>query len=241
MSKAEVLSKGQITIPIDVRNELHLQAKSILVFEVREHKEVRIFKDEKNENVLHSKATVTEKGQITIPKYIRDFLQLQKGDTLLFSWINYNIYIRKQGKIISCPVCNGVGSFEGYELPCFICDQSGQIEKHENGILFLLLFQNKLLKYKVGCTIIQHEIDKNGKFIIRQFPKIILRSTKYPEELLNIVQDSLQMSLVEEHSPKSVSDSSKFMTPSDSLLIEILELFVTDEAKQKVEHLFRGD
>jgi AbrB family looped-hinge helix DNA binding protein len=238
VSKVEVLSKGQITIPKEVRDALKVDTGDMVLFEVLTHKEVRLLKGTQKA-LLKNKSTLTEKGQVTIPKSVREELNLQTGDILIFHWVNEGIYFRKQGELIPCPACHGKGTFETYNLPCFVCDQTAYIEKQDNGILFLLFFNNKFRKYKVANTLIQQELKQDGTFQYRDVPKLLLRSNEYPLELMNQVQDRLQMILVEEHSPKSVSDQSKFMIPTDTLLHELLELFVTEEAKETVRNWFR--
>ena len=56
----------------------------------------------KNNELLDS-AKMTSKGQITIPKQIRDILQLEKGDSVLFYAEN-----NKNIKIVNKKECNVV-------------------------------------------------------------------------------------------------------------------------------------
>ena len=239
MTTAPILSKGQVTIPKEVRTFIQIEEGNILMFHPSSDKEVMIRKGGTNENILTSKALLTQKGQVTLPKRIRALLQLEEGDTLIFSSLNENIYFRKQGVITSCPVCNGIGSNGDNKYPCFVCDQTGKIEKTDKGILYLILFQIHSRKYQVGISSIGQELNADGTVKIRQFPKLILHSSNYPTELLHEIQDKLQMLLVEENTPKSISDSSKFMIPSDLLLNDILSLFVTEKAKETVRNWFR--
>lgn len=238
MTTAPILSKGQMTIPKDVREFLQVEPGNLLMFHPAQ-KEVMIRKGDINENILTNKALVTQKGQVTLPKGIRTLLQLEEGDTLVFSCLNENIYFRKQGLITSCPICNGVGSLDDGKFPCFVCDQTGEIEKTDMGILFTIFFQIPSRKYQVGISSIGQELNGDGTINIRQFPKLTVHSSNYPTELLHEIQDKLQMLLVEENTPKSISDSSKFMIPSDSLLNDILSLFVTENAKETVRNWFR--
>lgn len=239
MSKVKFLSKGQITIPGEVRNILKLKPKDTVVFLLNEHKEVRLVKLDKTEITLDSKSTVTDKGQVTIPSKIRDDLKLETGDFLIFSFVNESIFIRKEGQMVPCCACNATGQYEDYGLPCFICDQTSFIENHDNGILFLLLFKNNFRKYNVALNMLQHEVKKNNVINYFQFPKLTFRSTEYPIELLNRIQDKLQMKLIEEYAPKSSLEPSKFLIPNDIALKEILDLFSTDEAKTIVTDWFR--
>lgn len=57
---------------------------------------------DKNNELLDS-AKMTSKGQITIPKQIRDILQLEKGDSVLFYAEN-----NKNIKIVNKKECNVV-------------------------------------------------------------------------------------------------------------------------------------
>ena len=43
-------------------------------------------------------ATVTSKGQITVPKYIRNTLNIQNGDKIIFEEIDSGAYIIKPKK-----------------------------------------------------------------------------------------------------------------------------------------------
>ncbi len=186
-----------------------------------------------------SKVKILSKSQITILEEILNELKLETDDYLTFSFVNETIFLRKKGQTTPCCACNATGKFEGYGLPCFICDQTAYIEKHEEGILFFLLFKNKFRKYNVGHSLLQHEVKESGIISYFKVPKLVFRSNVYPVELLNKVQDKLQMILVEEYVPKSLSDSSKFMIPNDVALNEMLDFFTTVEAKKIVNDWFR--
>ncbi|MFJ7983517.1 AbrB/MazE/SpoVT family DNA-binding domain-containing protein [Lysinibacillus xylanilyticus] len=128
------------------------------------------------------KASLTSKGQLTIPKEIRDFLELDTGDDVLFTITdieNKTILFEKAVKIELCPACNGTGEFIEYNLPCFLCDQDKYITKDKQ-ILNPLLFQT-LAKNKVTLTVKTHDsIDDKG-FMLYEVPRITLFSNVYPE------------------------------------------------------------
>ncbi|NOY64887.1 MAG: AbrB/MazE/SpoVT family DNA-binding domain-containing protein [Nitrospirae bacterium] len=53
-----------------------------------------------------SVATVTSKGQITIPKKVREYLKIESGDKLEF-------FIEKDGKVTVLPVTESVKKLKG--------------------------------------------------------------------------------------------------------------------------------
>lgn len=182
------------------------------------------------------KASLTSKGQLTIPKEIRDFLELDTGDDVLFTITdieNKTVFFEKVVKKELCPACNGTGEFIECNLPCFLCDQDKYLTKDKQ-ILNPLLFQT-LAKNKVTLTVKTHESSTNKGFMLYEIPRITLSSNVYPENILNQVQDLLQLDLLEEYAPKENFNPEDFNAfTAEAALKNILDLLVTDEAKNKV-------
>ncbi|MFY0519264.1 AbrB/MazE/SpoVT family DNA-binding domain-containing protein [Lysinibacillus sp. UGB7] len=186
------------------------------------------------------KASLTSKGQLTIPKEIRDFLELEMGDEVLFSITdieNKTILFEKVGKQVLCPACNGTGNFIDFNLPCFLCDQTKYITKDKRILNPLLL--HTLAKNKVTLTIKTQDTSPENGFMINEIPKITLFSNIYPEKILSWVQDLLQLDLIRDYAPKRPTNPDEFMFPSNTALNNILDLLVTDAAKQQVRSWFK--
>lgn len=180
-----------------------------------------------------AKATITSKGQITIPKEIRDFLQVDTSDSLEFSILDYEsktVQVKKANKMIPCPLCKGTGSFAKYVMPCFLCDQTGEIENRSSSIE--ILFRCNLRKYMISVNTIGQDCG---------VPQIILNSKNYPRALLDEVQDFFVMKFIEENAPRSISNPAKFMIPSDTIIEDYLNLLTTKEAKEALFGWFRGE
>lgn len=190
------------------------------------------------------KATVTSKGQITIPKEIREFLNVKEKDVVSFEIENETVktvIIKKEMELETCPACKGKGELESvnpsFVCDCFICEGAGEIEKEKSVLLFL--FSRPFRKHNIGLTSIQQELRSDGSFYIREIPNITLTSTEYPETMMKHVQDVFQIKVIEEYARKSMMDETKFMIPSDMILQEIVDLLETEEAKETVRKWFR--
>jgi AbrB family looped-hinge helix DNA binding protein len=196
-----------------------------------------------------NKATLTSKGQITIPKEIREHMQLSTGDCVNFI-INddSSVTFEKDKQTELCPVCFGQGE-HSYDNatniePCFMCDQSKYVYKHLSA--WQQIADIKALKYGLSITIAQQEIsNENGSF--EDIPEVRLKTKGYMfgnkyiihDRILHIAQDYLQMKFIEEYSPRSGSNADKLETPSDVELESILALLKTDKAKKDVTRWFR--
>ncbi|MFB5678777.1 AbrB/MazE/SpoVT family DNA-binding domain-containing protein [Paenibacillus terreus] len=184
------------------------------------------------------KSTMTSKGQLTVPKEIREYLNLHAGDGVIFEVKGDKVLFDKDYEIIQCPVCEGFGSFNFNNLPCFICDQTKYINSKQSSWQLISLI--KLNKYGVAMSVSSHEVGPEGELEFRHIPKVELFSKKYPDVLLNIACDYLQMRFIEEFAPRSLSDPEKFMIPSDGELKDILALLKREVVKNEVEAWFRG-
>ncbi|PIJ98023.1 AbrB/MazE/SpoVT family DNA-binding domain-containing protein [Lysinibacillus sphaericus] len=184
------------------------------------------------------KASLTSKGQLTIPKEIRDFLELDTGDEVVFTVTdidNKTIFFEKVEKKELCPACNGTGEFIELNLPCFLCDQEKYITKDKQIINPQLLYT--LAKNKVTLTIKTQEPFSGKGIMMYELPRITLSSFVYPETVLNKIQDLLQMELVKEYAQKNLYNP---LDVFDSTLNNILELFITNKGKEEVKAWFWG-
>lgn len=193
------------------------------------------------------KASLTSKGQITIPKDIREFLGLETGDNVIFRIDETNklVTFEKDIEKIKCPMCFGDGQFTRYGFrpdkneyyQCPVCQSSGQIKTDISAYLELANLMQVSLKYCIAVSLIQR--DEN--LALKLIPEIKLKSQLYPLDILNLIQDYYQIRFIDEYAPKSISDTIKFMNPTDSELDKILCLLQTTESKEKVRNWFRND
>lgn len=182
------------------------------------------------------KSTVTSKWQITVPFEIRNFLELEKGDSLLFDIIDVDnkiVHVTKENSHIECPVCVGRGMFEEFNLPCFVCDQKGYITEKIDMVPFIFSIANK--QYKVGVGFYQEEL-KDKVFKMFFIPQILLTSSIYPKPLLVKIQDVLQTMVIKETVLAKLYGPIKPNLSSDAFLEEILELLISEEAKMEIKH-----
>lgn len=184
------------------------------------------------------KSTITSKGQITVPKEIREHLKINTGDTVVFNKNEDNsITFERDNKVVDCPVCKGYGSFNINDIPCFVCEQTKFVSLDIS--IWEQIKLMKLLDYGVSISIITQEIGPNGELVIREIPKINLYSKRYFEQIITIAQDYYQMRFIEEYTPRSISNPEKYMNPTDKMLDEILDLLKSEEAKNEVRKWFR--
>ncbi|MFD0769264.1 AbrB/MazE/SpoVT family DNA-binding domain-containing protein [Bacillus sp. CGMCC 1.60114] len=183
------------------------------------------------------KYTVSSKGQTTIPKSIREYLDIQTGDRVVFkiNKENNTVIFEKDEKEKPCPICIGTKVIGIKKLPCFICSETGLVNTE---------FQNPLtavnpIKYGISVVIRSQEIHTNSELAFKLIPIVQLQSSKYPKPIMERAQDYYQVKFIEEFAPKSKSDPKKFIIPSDKELEEIMLLLKTDDAKWIVRRWFR--
>jgi len=193
------------------------------------------------------KASITSKGQITIPKEIREYLSLDTGDNIVFRVDEAKkiVTFEKDIETVKCPMCFGNGEFDSHgsvhdkhvNLKCPVCQSSGLIKTDISAFQEIANLMHVSMKYSIAVSLIQRDEDPAKKLI----PVIKLTSKLYPQDILNRLQDYYQVRLIDECAPKNFSDQTKFMNPSDSALDEILCLLQTFEAREKVRNWFRYD
>lgn len=174
------------------------------------------------------KATVSSKGQVTIPKDVRIALTIETGDNVIFQ-IDESLkfaVLKKSSEIVKCPVCLGHGDFVGYDFngiknkapKCVVCLESGQIKASISVYMEIASLMTAAQKYGLTVSLAQVEL----------IPEIKLTSNPYPHEVLQRFQDYYQVRLIEESIPLDIPtyDISK-----------LLGLLQTIEAKEKIKEL----
>ncbi|WP_182102455.1 AbrB/MazE/SpoVT family DNA-binding domain-containing protein [Niallia taxi] len=142
------------------------------------------------------KATLTVKGQVTIPKVVREHLQLKNGDVLLFDIKkgeeSKEVFIKKEENR-ECCVCQGSGKMAS-KVPCVICEGSG-VEKRgtETAVYTLSRLTNKYKKdLGLNYQITSLEDGESTKMLIR------LSSDQLPQETVQALEKYFQIRIDEE-------------------------------------------
>jgi len=180
------------------------------------------------------KATVTSKGQLTVPKHVRDHLKLSTGDGLIFRILNDEVKIEKDYGVRKCCVCNGKGIVEYENLilkSCYFCDGTKEIEINKTAWELVASIQWR--KYEIAASVLQHESD-SCSFNFMQIPKVLLSSEKVPTDLLEQGADYIQMEFLKQFLPRSINNPDKFMIPSKIIVEEIEELLRLSASKSEV-------
>lgn len=202
------------------------------------------------------KAAVTSKGQITIPKEVREHLELEKGSIVSFSLQDTNreknVLMIKDFVYEECTVCKGEGKIN--ESLCIVCRGSGEIKKELLVMEEILFLMQVGRAYGISVLLLQDEYSKamlaQQETLDTHVTKLKARTTDYPiirlsgdenkysQETIHIFNDFYQKGIIKEISPRSTSNPNKFMIPSDIILDEILSLLFTTEAKEEVTGWF---
>ena len=178
-----------------------------------------------------NKSTITSKGQITIPKEVRETLKLDTGDVIVFK-IDYDssiVTFEKQRNEKPCSVCDGTGAIRGYE--CFICYGKGLVEESKNvwELIHQLIMDSSVYRVKIS-------IITNGERI----PQIKLSSSCYSEEIIAKAQDLFQMKFIEEYACKISEESNSPVIIGPMYYDEIANLLETEEAKEALLETLHG-
>ncbi|MFS0558584.1 AbrB/MazE/SpoVT family DNA-binding domain-containing protein [Brevibacillus sp. 179-C9.3 HS] len=165
-------------------------------------------------------ATITSKGQITIPQQVRELLSLNTGDSLRFIINTSSNQITVEKEIIICPICKGTKEIGN--TPCFVCGETGIFEDSNSTFMFI----SQLHKYRIPTTVIWHE-HKDGLLTTRDFPLIQLFSNDYPQEVIDKFQDYLQAKAIMEYAADRSIDKLGG--------VKLIEIFKTENARNHIE------
>ncbi len=182
-----------------------------------------------------AKAVVTSKGQITIPKNIRDYLRIDTGDVVGFDPVEgeekRTVVMMKEQEVVICPVCKGKGYVENDQskqqilrYPCMVCDEEGRlVQNFEQEISKLV---KVCLKHKISCLL-------DGIGVI---PLVVLKGAALPKNILAKFNDYYQLRYIEEMTPKNADG--KYVTPTKLELSGMKGSLQTEEAKKKLKETF---
>ncbi|TKJ83300.1 hypothetical protein PaeCFBP13512_23020 [Paenibacillus sp. CFBP13512] len=185
------------------------------------------------------KSTISSKGQVTIPKEIRDHLNLIEGDTVGFQYDpEGKVYLDKQIIFRDCPVCFGSGKIDTDNKACYMCDEKKVIPN--NIFAFKLIHEVQWRKYRISYTLIHHATDSNKEVYQLSIPVFSLRSDLYGSDSLAAGNDYIQMKLIQEYAPRRVQDPEQYAIPSDIVLAEITSLLTESSSKREVTSWFRA-
>lgn len=194
------------------------------------------------------KGTVTSKGQITIPKEVRNFLNLDTEDTVIFDIdrSKKQVTITKGNKV--CSLCNGEGYIEGKE--CFLCEGNGSIESMRVLDEISKLMYNGI-KYQVSVGIIQQEVHDVKYMKYKVIPEVILVSRHYSQDLIEKARTYYQIRVIKERLEEQgdkIRDFQQYKLPNnnemefetiyDDMRKRAIGLMKTDEGIAAVNEIF---
>lgn len=175
---------------------------------------------------LLSKATMTGKRQITIPKEIADLYKLKNGERIVFRNIEGNILIEPEGYSSECIVCHGTTILDGKD--CFVCRGKGFIENE------VLNSYMRLMGY-ICFAAFKNKIYMEYGYVNETypFPLIKMNCESYSKETIDKVRDMLQLGIVQEF----IGETSVYLD-KDYLPIftkKLNDVFITEEYKEKAK------
>lgn len=180
---------------------------------------------------IDTTSTLTSKGQTTIPQEIRALLDLQTGDELLYTAdpVSSFTYIQKLSHLTPCPICEGIGTVEGHL--CFRCNGKRRTSDDEENFLSQLkhlIRRGRRFDLKVSIS--------NDLTNETDMPDFHIESDEYSETALARIRDYFIYLYTLENIPKSTDPKSPtgFMSPSDSVMQELIRPFYTDYFRNKL-------
>lgn len=134
---------------------------------------------------------LSSKGQVTVPKEVRETLRMSPGDRLTFKEQKGRVYIEKYIEVVVCPVCEGNGRLSSKTEPCFICKESGKLDANFSVLQSLPIWQ-KLYQVKTICKI---DTDINDQV---KLPELTFRTNSYTQKTVSRSRDFAILHLVKE-------------------------------------------
>lgn len=120
---------------------------------------------------------LSSKGQVTVPKEVREHLKALPGDRLAFKQKDGYIYVEKYLELTTCPVCEGSGQLSSEVEPCFICKETGNLEANYS-VLQLIPVWQKMYQIKTNCKF-QSDMNETSSW-----PNLDFQSGSYAAESL---------------------------------------------------------
>lgn len=196
---APVSNNGLVTLPKIARDYLELisgedamkltpvTGNCILIAKYKQDEEAGLAKP----------IRLTKKGQFTISRKYRNWLQLDEDTEVYFSIQNDKLMMSKAAKLKVCLVCQMTGSIHGIE--CCICEGSGNIRTHSPGILteIFVAFKNAR-KYGMVYSLINQEQLPDGSIELRGLPKLTVSSLTKPYKYVLAIQEHYEKCIKEE-------------------------------------------
>lgn len=134
---------------------------------------------------------ISSKGQVTIPKEVREHLKALPGDRLVFKKKDGTIFVEKYLELMTCPVCDGSGRLSSKFKPCFICKESGNLETDFSVLQSIPVWQ-KRYQIRTVCNF-QSKVHESSTV-----PTLHFQSQTYTSEDLNQSRDFALLYLYKE-------------------------------------------
>lgn len=176
-------------------------------------------------------ATLTSKGQITIPQKVRECLELNTGDIISFKINKDSNVITLEKGVKECDICHGEKIIN--DKTCFACEGKGTLDVSKS----IFDYFDSLRKYDVYASLSYEEIN-NQKRMKRKIPLITLLNDSYPKDIIDKFKDKLQAIAIPEFCPTLKICNLKCEEDENNITQdELLNYFTTDESKEKIKRL----
>lgn len=133
-------------------------------------------------------ASLTSKGQVTIPKIVRDFLHVDTGDKVDFQidHVNERVHMYGPQRLSDCLACEGKGVLVQSKKECFLCLGKGTIPNGFNPMQMIARWRQQY-DIDITPTLLEDELYSEGLYI----PWIEIAHSSYVQKDLRRVKDSL--------------------------------------------------